>query len=539
MMMKLVIVDDEPLIREGLKSMPWEQWGCFIAGEAEDGEDALAVVDDVLPDFILTDIRMPGMDGLVFAEKVKERYPHIEIIILTGYQDFTYAQTAMHIGIRDLLMKPTKFDELERVVRKVVHDISERATSKNDYERLRSQMKTAVPLLKNKLIHDLLHGNLYSPSVIKDRLSSFGISIEKYVVMSAEIDNMKAFEQQYTSEDKMLFEYAVMNISEETAEKLSEKMAIIDFDHNIFSIVLSFHHSENSKACEEAAMSIGLEIQNGVRIFLPFTISLGISEAGDRIEHINKAYQQSIEALNHKFFLGDDAIVHFPDVSYPSEPQYIFGEDDKQAILNRLRVGDIEKVLEAVNRIKQNVALSNGVDIHHLKILLMELAFGSVRMIGQFNPHLVEMLMEASLPFSKSESFLTVDRLFSECLDMFKAIANIVNTSRQSNMGSSVEKIMNLIESEYEQDISLDLLADRFQLSTAYLSRLIRKETGKTFMENLTDVRMEQAKYLLGNGTKKVYEVGTLVGYKDLSYFIQVFKKKFGMTPNEYKELHT
>ncbi|OMF30760.1 hypothetical protein BK133_16610 [Paenibacillus sp. FSL H8-0548] len=537
-MLKLIIVDDEPLIREGLKSMPWEQWGCIVAGEAEDGEDGLAVVEEVRPNFIITDIRMPGMDGLTFAEKVKERYPEIEILMLTGYQDFNYAKTAMHIGIHDLLLKPTKFDELEATVRKLVQEIQERTKSQNDYDQLRTQMQSAVPLLKNKLVHDLLHGHLYTPTVIKARLASFGITIDHYVVMSVQIDDRKAFEQQYSSEDRTLFEFAVMNIAEETANKV-DKQAIIDFDHDLFSIVLSFEQEHNVDMCERLSMNIGLDIQKGIRTFLPFTVSIGISNKGDQIEQINQAYLQSVEALNHKFFLGDDSIVRFRDISKTSESAYIFGEEDKQDIINGLRVGDIEKVREVVDRIKRNVGLSRGVEIQHLKISLMELAFGSVRIIGQFNPDLVDRLMQAALPFSKSESFATVDRLFSECLHMFELIAQVVNAARQSNLGSSVKEIMKLIEGEYEDEISLDMLADRFKLSTAYLSRLIRKETGKTFMENLTDVRMERAKLLLANGSKKVYEVAELVGYKDMSYFIQVFKKRLGMTPNEYKEQHS
>ncbi|HUC91387.1 MAG TPA: response regulator [Paenibacillus sp.] len=534
-MLKLIIVDDEPLIREGLKSMPWEQWGCVVTGEAEDGEEGLAVVDKVRPDIIITDIRMPGMDGLAFAEKVKERFPETEILMLTGYQDFNYAKSAMHIGIRDLLLKPTKFDELEQVVRKLVEDIRNRTQSQHDYDRLRIQMQSAVPLLRNKLIHDLLHGNLYTPSVIKGRLALFGITIERFAVMSIQIDDRKSFEQLYSSADRTLFEFAVMNIAEEMA-RMAEKKAIIDFDRDLFSIVLSFDEEDGAGLCDDVAMNMGLDIQKGVRTFLPFTVSIGISDTGERIEKINEAYLQSVEALNHKFFLGDDAIVRFRDIAATSEIVCFFGEEDKQTITNSLRVGDIAKVREVVEQIKRNAADSPGIEIQYLKISLMELALGSVRMIGQFNPNLVDSLMQAAIPFSRSESIATLERLFSECLHMFESIAEIVSAARQTNLGSSVDKIMKMIESEYEEDISLDMLAERFKLSTAYLSRLIRKETGKTFMENLTEVRMERAKFLLTNGSKKVYEVAGLVGYKDLSYFIQVFKKRYGMTPNEFKE---
>lgn len=129
-----------------------------------------------------------------------------------------------------------------------------------------------------------------------------------------------------------------------------------------------------------------------------------------------------------------------------------------------------------------------------------------------------------------------IDRLFSECMYLFEEIAEVVRAARQRNFNSKVEEIIKLIESEYEEDISLDMLGDRFKLSTAYLSRLIRKETGKTFMDLLTDVRMEQARFLLTGSRRKVSEVAASVGYKDISYFIQVFKKRFGVTPNDYRE---
>ncbi len=536
-MLSLMIVDDEPLIREGLRSMPWEQWGCVVAGEAEDGEDGLALIEAVRPDIILTDIRMPGMDGLAFAEKAKAGNPEIEILMLTGFQDFNYAKTAMHIGIRDLLLKPTKFEELERVVRKLVSEIREKRQSRSEYDRLRERMRAAMPLLRNKLVHDLLHGYLYVPAIIEDKLASFGIRIERYVVLSIQMDDRRSFEQAYSAEDRTLFEFAVMNIAEETA-RTAGKPAIIDFDHDLFSVVLIFAKDMSREKCEEEAMHIGLDVQKGIRTFLPFTVSIGISEAGERIEKINHAYMQSVEALNHVFALGDDAIVPFRDIAASQGETFVIGEEDKATVISGLRSGNMEKVRECLDRIKREVGLAPGLDIQHLKISLMELALGSVRIIGQFNPGLVNRLMEAAIPFSKTESFSTVDRLFCECLEMFQAISDTVSATRQTSSGSAVADIMHLIESDYAQDISLDMLAERFKLSTAYLSRLVRKETGKTFMENLTDVRMQRSRQLLSIGSLKVSEVASLVGYKDLSYFIQVFKKRYGITPNEYKEQH-
>ncbi|MFC5701873.1 response regulator [Cohnella faecalis] len=537
-MLKMIIVDDEPLIREGLKSMPWERWGCMVAGEAEDGEDGLALVEETRPHFIITDIRMPGMDGLVFSKTVKERYPEVEILMLTGYQDFEYAKTAMHIGIRDLLLKPTKFDELEKAVRKLIVDIRDREMSRREHDRLRDQMRSALPLLKNKLVHDLLHGYLYAPNVIKDRLASFDIQIGRYAVMSIQIDNRQLFETAYSGEDRMLFEYAVMNIAEETAKSIGLQ-AVTDYDHDLFSIVLSYGPEYSLADCAKASMKTGIDIQSFIRTYLPFTVSIGISEPWEKIEKINQAYLQSIEALNHNFFLGDDALVRFQDIASEKETAYFFEEEDKQGLINGLRAGDIRKVRETVERMKLRIVQSPGVNIPHLKISLMELAFGSVRAIGQFNPGMLERLMQAAMPLSRLESMATVDRLFDECMRMFEDIAGIVDESRQSRFSSTVAEVMKLIQYDYGEDLSLDMLSEQFKLSTAYLSRLIRKETGNTFMANLTEVRLEQAKRLLESGSKKASEIAGLVGYKDFSYFIQVFKKHTGLTPNEYKDQRT
>lgn len=534
-MLQIIIVDDEPIIREGLKNMPWEQWGCFVAGEAEDGEDGLELVRLIHPDLIITDIRMPGMDGLEFSAHVKEQFPETEIIMLTGYEDFAYAKRAILIGIRELLLKPTKFTELENAVKKLSDEILRKRQSISDYDHLRTQMKIALPLLKNKLVHDLLHGILYTPALIKEKLRSFGITIDKYMVISAQIDDLKLFERAYTNEDRTLFEFAVMNISEETAKSFG-KQAIIDFDNSIFTIVLTFDRDEDTKVCQRVCLDMSQEIQKAVKQFLPFTLSIGISNLNQYMEQINKAYLESIEALNHKFFLGDSVIIRFSDISIQVETSYILSENDKQTIINGLRIGNIDEVRSRMDQVKQEINASSKVQVSHLKMSLMELIFSSVRIIGQFNPNSFDKLMNTVDSLSNIEHHMTINELFRECMIVFENIVEIVNQTKQTNLSSSVSQIVELIETVYMEDLSLNMFAERFQLSSAYLSRLIRKETGKTFMEILAEVRMERAISLLNGGTYKVYEVAALVGYKDLSYFIQVFKRRFNKTPNDYKE---
>jgi two-component system response regulator YesN len=533
-MIKILIIDDEPIIREGLRKLSWKELGCQVIGEADDSEEGLKLLETLQPDIMLTDIKMPGMNGLELAAYVKKQYSDIEIIILTGYDDFSYAQTAVKIGVKDFLLKPTNFKELKSIIDRLAAEISEKRVKREELRRLKEQMNSALPHLKNKFIHDLLHGNS-SVSVINERLSLFGIHIDKYVVFSVRIDNFKRFESENCSEECMLYEYNLVNICESSAGK-DNKTVIIDQDKNMLIVVTPFADQDQDSLCMESSLRICNTIQKIVANELPFSVSIGVSEINRSFEQMNRAYLQSVVALNNKFFLGDSSLILYRDIAAKKDDHYLMPEYEKQLIYNNMRAGNIQEVKELFHSFRDTMNRYSYTNINYIKATLLEMVFSSIRVMGELNQGLNERIFDSIDPVERLYSCATMNELFDECNNVLIQITDMVKEMGCNQQKMVIGKITKFIETNFSEDISLDVVAEKFRLSTGYLSRLISKETGKTFMNILTDVRINNAKrLLLTEEFHKVSTIAEMVGYKDCSYFIQVFKRHTGLTPTEYK----
>jgi two-component system, response regulator YesN len=535
-MYKIVIVDDEPFIREGLESFPWRELGCMVIATAEDGDEGLELINRQLPDIIITDVRMPGMDGLEFSSLVKNKYPDIEIIVLTGYDDFSYAQSAVKIGVKDFLLKPTNFSELSATVKKLTTAIADRRVKQEEVNTIRKHMQKAFPLVKNKLISDLMHGYIYIPTIIKEWLDSFNINIEKYVIFSIQVDNSEGAQWNINNEDRLLYDFAIMNISEEIIRNYG-KDPIFALEKNIMSALIPFSYTDSSANCLSSCVTICRDIQKAINSTLPFTASIGIGDVSSKIIEMNRAFVQSTEALNNRFFIGNSSLILYNDLPSRKGENYIFSEFDKVNIYNSLRAGSIENINGCLDKMKQEISNYQGNNISYIKSGLLEVILNSIRTISESNIGFSEKVFENMDVIKSIHCCMTLDELFEECKKLFVNIVQMLSNIGNEFQRSLISKIMKFMEENFHDDLSLDILAERYHLSTGYLSRLIKKETGRTFMEILTDIRISKAKSLLDKGIYKVNEIADMVGYKDMSYFIQVFKKQTGVTPNSYKEL--
>lgn len=187
MKLKVLILDDEFIIREGLCAFPWEPYGCEVVGSAEDGKEGLRLAKTLHPDILLSDIKMPEMDGLEVSEKVKSAFPETEIVLLTGYDDFEFAQQALRIGVAEYLLKPIDFKELEAVVEKICGRIRKHQKQKTDYDLLKEQYRKARPQIVSKAISDALFGIYEEKEELLENLKNLRIRLDCSYVAYARI----------------------------------------------------------------------------------------------------------------------------------------------------------------------------------------------------------------------------------------------------------------------------------------------------------------------------------------------------------------
>lgn len=187
MELSVMILDDEEIILDGLCHFPWKDYGCTVVAKAGDGEKGIALMEMHKPDIILSDIKMPEVDGLEFAKQAKKISPEVEIILLTGYDDFEFAKSAIHIGVSEYLLKPVNFKEMHTAVGKVCCEIRSRRKAKKDYEELRKKYQKTIPAVRRKVISDLIYGRFNDSVQMQKRLDNLNIYIEQYVLVYGSI----------------------------------------------------------------------------------------------------------------------------------------------------------------------------------------------------------------------------------------------------------------------------------------------------------------------------------------------------------------
>lgn len=515
-MYQILLVDDEPIVLEGLCTFPWEKYHCAVASQARDGIEGLERLKETRPQIVITDIRMPGLNGIEFARQGKELLPRTEFIILTGYADFDYARTSLKIGIADYLLKPFSFQDIETTLIPVLERLEKQEKEKSGIEDMRNQLARMLPILKEQLFQALLDGSIPRNS---QKLQICGISQQKYVVFSAQPDRSS-----YDFNDLALY-----GILQEAVGNLHDQFYLAKGIDTI-NCVLCFHPGKEDSICETTAVNFCKLIQESVNKNYHFSISVGISRASSDIFSLDQLRRQSIKAMNQKYMIGGDLIMLYSDIR-ESVSLSLTDYTSLENILHKNLISQNE------NSVRQNfeelaaliLTASNTSD--QARGLFMSILFSAVHFMSASSSRI-------EIPWTRINQLPQLEsmEIFTErCLNILIELSHQEKSSPHQHI---TDKIFSYIEENYKNDVSLETLSRQLNYSTAYLSRLIKKSCEKNFTVLLFDCRMEHAREMLKNSQKKINRIANDVGYTDISYFIQQFKKKTGVTPSEYRTMY-
>lgn len=515
-MYRILVVDDEPIVCEGLKTFPWEQYGCSIAAEAQDGIEGLEMLEKWKPHIVITDIKMPGMNGIEFSRRGKELYPHIEFIVLTGYADFHFAQESLKIGVADYLLKPFSFEDIENALIPVIDRIRRQQQDHDNIEAMTRQLQNVLPILREQVFQDLLDGSLPMSS---GRLQICRIPQQKYIVFSTQSDlNNHDFH-----------DLALYGILQEAIGNLHDQFYLAK-GIDIISCVLCFKTEKEDSQCESAAVNFCELIRRSVNEAYHFSISVGISQTSSDIFELSRLREQSVKALNEKYVIGGELTMLYSDIrETPS-----LSTTDYTPLEKVLHKNLISQDLESIGSSFQDIVklvVSSSTDINTARTVLMTILFHAIHFMSSSSPG-TDVAWTDLNRLSQMES---MEAFVSCCRDI---LIRLPRREHDTPHQYITDKIMTYIEQNYEKDVSLDTLSRQLNYSTTYLSRLIKKNCGKNFTDLLLDCRISRAKELLKNSDYKIHRIAQEVGYGDFSYFIQIFKKKAGVTPSEYRAMY-
>lgn len=536
-MIKVLIVDDEPLVRIGIKSsIDWEGNGLELAAEASNGEQALELVDAVKPDIVITDIRMPAKDGIELIKELKRKYPQILPVVLSCFDDFEYVREAMRYGAVDYFLK-TRLDPDS--ILKILLGLKERI-DKNRQAAINESINKkligeCISILTDNFVKDLISGLVTSEQERSDKIRMYNLGVleQKYALMVLEIDNFSDVKLKYIEKDEKLLQFSMKNLLEELYGRVPGFRMFIDKSKE-YIICWPVNQEVSGRRQEEEIKDAASRIIRVIKDYLNISVSIGISSRHIGISEIKDAYNEGKRALGFKFLRGKGCVVNFTDIRMIKDQSKLEVIDG--TIENRLKFAvkavDISIVYKAIACIKERIA-GSGVFIndHSAKKVYTSL-------IELFNSYLREENLDIKAdmdPYRKvleaedlEELHRGVERYFTVCFEKVSRISEVKGRN-------GIKQALDYINNYYDKDISLKYIADKVGLNPSYFSRFFKKETGESFIDYLTKIRIEKSKQLLSKGIKAV-EAAEKVGYPNYTYFSKLFKKTVGINPSDYSE---
>jgi len=526
-MFKVMIVDDEPIICNGLANfIDWNSIDCEILHEAENGIEATELIKEAKPDIIISDIKMPGMDGLELSKFVYENYPQIKVIILTGYADFSYAQIAIKYGVIDFVLKPAFTERIIEAVSKAKRILIEETEKENKLQLLENKVDNNLDEMKEKFIRDIISEVLIDPKQIKQRMEVLDIKIDRYFVLAFQVETF--VNEQKKDQDN--FMHSMKNFISLAFKNYRHHNTFMN--KNLMCTVLTFDNSREAD-CIQAIIERCEEILDIVNNFMKFSISIGISNMYIGMDKITSAYCEACDALIGKFYNESNIFIF----SNNRSNEFHSNINETNIYLNKIMAyiqsGQCDEAISVMKELmEKEKATKQTVD--HVTAVGINICSSCSKLLSNFNLNISDIVKSGDAVYKEIMQCKSISQLEEILLDVISCTSNSISSSKRMN-NYIVVKAMEYIKAHYTQNIKSNMIAEYVHVNSSYLSRLFKKETGETITEVINKLRVEKAKELFDNKSIKTYEVALQVGIDDSTYFSQVFKKYTGLSPTEYR----
>jgi two-component system response regulator YesN len=530
----IILVDDEEEVRKSIiKKIEWQSAGFHVVGDAENGEDALEKIEILEPDVVLTDIRMPYMDGLVLAEKIRQRYPSMKVVIFSGYDDFEYAQKAIKLNVTEYILKPVNVEELTSILKRIKSNLDLEIEEKRNLSRLREKYRKSLPLIREQFFNELVHKSL-KQELIEQKLKEYDVPIlgaTRWVLVAIDVEEGDVAEPISLHSEEELIPISVMQVVREKLEGYC-RFALFQSASEADMVVIAALDEDNSITGLTDVLG---DICKETKRILKIPVTIGIGHSCEEITEILKAYQSAVDALGYKAIAGTGSTIYINDMEPVGSGKLEFDSVTEGELISAIKFGPEEKIESSVKKIMEKMKTAK---VHYRQ--------QQVYMIGIFNS-IIQMIQQYDLALEdimggELESIALFDKLkkieeFSSWLFKIAGKLNrLINQERDMTTRQVIQDAKQFIMDHYQNpDLSVEMICRHLHMSPAYFSTVFKKETGQAYIAYLTDVRLNKAVELLNKTDDKTYIIASKVGYQEQNYFSYVFKKKFGVSPTRYR----
>lgn len=543
-MLKIFLAEDEVIVRETIKRMiPWEELGFELVGEAADGEMALPLLIRQKPDLLITDIKMPFMDGLTLAKLAKKELPELKIVILSGYDDFNYAKQAISIGVEEYLLKPITKNALIERLSEIRSRYEHEKTQKEYYEKFQREMQVYEKNSNRDFFEELVCGSMDMMEVYK-KAEKLGLDIvaEAYNILIFTMNS----EEDFSGQKEGYSEWEAESL-EMLEDFFSDNTSAMLFRCNIFSYGVLIKGQketidENTRSCIDEIKKI-LDRKEQKRQWF-----VAVGESVERLSQLQKSYHSASRAFSQRYLYGEN-ILYYDEMELMEHRSGQADTNDnaylKNVDVNALNPAILQKFLsnglqeETENFVKDYFYAIGQEPMESLvfrNYVILNVRFSVLSFLKSLGCDTEEME-----PENTEEILAESGKNIESAITYAKKMISQAITIRDQNSGNKNRSILktavDFIDEHYmDEDISLNTAANVANVSSNHFSALFSQNMGQTFIEYLTTLRMNKAKELLRCTGMRSSEIAGEVGYKDAHYFSYLFKKTQGMTPSEYRK---
>lgn len=536
--MKVVIADDEIRICKLIeKLIDWDGLGIKIIGQVSNGIDAFNIIISEKPDIVITDIRMPGLDGLELIKKVREADIKTSFIIISGYKQFEYAQNAVRYGVEDYLLKPINRDELYNIIVKLRNRYIENTEKVEDEEKLKIRLANSIEKLRKQFLATLLNNYDKFSSMSLDQINKeyqFEFAEGCFQIIAFKLDKKNLGNIHDNYEELILDKLSSMvknglNDSCKEIELIkwnSRVVCLLNYTHEVASIMINYYKRVFEK------------LQNYLEISEYFHVTMGIGSVENNFNNIGQSINTALNCIKCRVVLGMDRIIDLSKYSFTSiNIQDVITSEKEKEFMHFIEGFDKDGLKEWIYDVFNKITIKLQKD----PLLLFK---ACSRIVNIFFATM-KMLNIESEEFTSDKILKKID----ECRNpkeiqqyIFEFINEYVDVfiwSKKMQENKPIRLAKQYVMENYMNSISLEDVADIVHLNPIYFSVMFKKEVGINFVDFLINYRLEIAKKLLKEDKYNISQVAYMVGYKDAKYFSKLFAKVVGIKPSEYKKLYS
>lgn len=512
-MYKVLLVDDERIILNGISSIVnWTACGTRLSGTARNGLEACEAINADQPDIVISDIRMPGMDGLELVAHIHERYPHIRFILLSGFSEFDYAKKAMQYSVKHYLVKPCNESVIEDALRELSADIRQSEERELFVRNLKYGLEKVMPYVKEQFLKEFVTNKTYGSQDWDYYCRLFNLHWESRPVRLLLFQLEGAFEFEHL--------FALKNIAEEI---LDRPLLSSTFGKQVLLLV------EGSGETDELLAGLA-QIRETFQRFYRLGLTAAISEPGDMSE-ARRLYKQTLECLNHRFYLGEGSLITVRDLQSADTGEIGELPYNEEELLLKIKSGRIGDAEEEIARFFRQLTEMRQ-DIPTSKSYAIQCYMAMVRLGGK---EAMERYPDRLAALLQADTISSIEQVF---LSTAREIAGKHYELNRQKHSAIIARVLDIIEDHItDPELSLNMVASQMLYMNAdYLGKLFKKETGEKFSHFCARLRVKKAaERIRRNEDVKIFELAEQLGFGDNpQYFSQVFKKVTGFTPSEY-----